>query len=226
MDVTAIIVAAGQGKRLGTALPKAFVPLAGKPLFAHSLAVLDSHPAVNRTVLAVPEANQEEARGLVEALQCAKPVVVTAGGSERWLSVANGVAAAPEESDWMLVHDAARPFVTHEVVDAILAATASYRAVITVTEVADTVRTVDGDRAGDTVDRDSLVRVGTPQLFRREDLLKGFELAPSLPQPPTDEAVLMQKLDIDVGTAPGDPMNFKVTSPEDLKLAELLLGAR
>ena len=225
MNAAAVIVAGGQGTRLGSSLPKAFVELGGRPLFTHSLAILEAHPSISSIVLVVPMQQMREAASHAADAGAAKLRAIVPGGEQRWHSVRNGSLETPEQCDTILVHDAARPFVTHEVVDALLLKAQSYRAVITVTPVVDTIRSYEQDRAGPTVDRRSLVRVGTPQLFRREDLLRGFEEAESMEEPPTDEARLMQELGIEVGIAWGDELNFKITTSRDLALAHAIVLA-
>ena len=126
----------------------------------------------------------------------------------------------------LLAHDAARPFVTRAVVDAVLAKRSRYDCVITATPEVDTLREIKGVIAGRTVDRTKLVNVGTPQLFRRSLLMRALAEAPLLPVPPTDEAALMQRIGVTVAFAPGDPMNFKITTPADLALAEALCARR
>ncbi len=216
----AVIVAAGSGTRLGYDLPKAFVQLGGKPLLAHSLEILSAHSLIDRVVIVVPPAL------IVQATEsfARDKVTIVAGGSERWESVRNGCAAT--DAPWVLVHDAARPFVTEAVIDTLLAQRSRFECAITATPVVDTIRTFAGDTAGDTVDRSKLVRVGTPQLFRKSHLTKCFKLAATLPAPPTDEAFLMQKIGIPVGIAWGDPKNFKITTREDLEIAEGMVGGR
>jgi 2-C-methyl-D-erythritol 4-phosphate cytidylyltransferase len=125
-------------------------------------------------------------------------------------------------SEWILVHDAARPFVSHAVIDSVLEKMAGFDAVITVTPEVDTVRHFKDDRALETVDRGTLVRVGTPQLFKTSLLKKAFLTAGRMVSPPTDEAMLMEAMGIPVGIAWGDPLNFKITTQSDLLLAEAL----
>jgi 2-C-methyl-D-erythritol 4-phosphate cytidylyltransferase len=120
----------------------------------------------------------------------------------------------------VLVHDAARPFVTRAVVDAVLEKKKRYDCVITATPEVDTLRLANGELAGETIDRSKLVKVGTPQLFRRTVLLKAFASARGLSSPPTDEAVLMQHIGVPVALAAGDQANFKITTPADLAMAE------
>jgi 2-C-methyl-D-erythritol 4-phosphate cytidylyltransferase len=227
MNVCAVIVAAGQGTRLGLSTPKAFIELGGRPLFTYCLGVLAAHPSIGRVVIVGPPERLREMGEIAGATAGAEAkLAVVAGGAERWQSVRNGVAECSAAWEWILVHDAARPFVTRAVVDALLEKARSYLAAVTATPVDDTIRRYRNDRAGETVDRSQLVRIGTPQLFRREDLLRAFAAVAELPSPPTDEAVLMQALGIDVGIAWGDPLNFKVTSPGDLELAQALVARR
>lgn len=221
-SLAAVIVAGGKGTRLGADKPKGFVALAGKPIISYSLHVFDKHPHVHSIVLVVPESSRSEAAVL--SAHCSTPTAIATGGKERWNSVRNGVKTAPDSADWVLVHDAARPFVTPSVIDAILVKAERFFAVVTATPIADTVRHFCGDIAGTTVDRTTLVRVGTPQLFHRQTLLKGFALAPTLRQILTDEAVLMEQIGVAVGIADGDPFNFKITTPHDFAIAEALLG--
>jgi len=221
-SICAVIVAGGQGTRLGASIPKAFVPLADKPLFSYSLQALSEHLAIHSLVLVVPAQSCEETRIFVERTNITKPVFITSGGAERWQSVQKGVEKAPDECQWVLIHDAARPFVSQVVIDSMLEKSTRYNAVITVTPMVDTVRTYTEDCAGQTIDRSQLVRVGTPQLFLKEKLIAAFSEAHHMDPAPTDEAMLMQAIDEKVGIAWGDPLNFKITTPQDLHLAEAL----
>ena len=216
----AIVVAAGSGTRLGMKQPKAFVDLAGEPLCSYSIAVFAAHPLVDSITLVVPASMTDE----VACLFKGEKIRVVAGGDQRWESVKNGCAVSG--SPWVMVHDAARPFVSFRVMDALLEKRSSFDCVITVTPVVDTIRTFSGEVAGETVDRSKLVRAGTPQLFRRELLMKAFSFVDSDTELPTDEAVLMQRMGVIVGIAVGDPMNFKITTKEDLEIARAIISDR
>jgi 2-C-methyl-D-erythritol 4-phosphate cytidylyltransferase len=224
MSLSAVIVAGGTGSRLNSSVPKGFILLCGKPLFLHSLETLLGHKAITDAVLVVPEGFEPQAKAMAAGFGSGKKITVVVGGKVRWQSVENGVRAV--DGEWVLVHDAARPFVTRAVIDAVLEKKNKYDCVITVTPEVDTVREANGGLAGETVDRAKLVRVGTPQLFRRKVLLEAFTMAPGLPSSPTDEAALMQLAGVPVAIAEGDPMNFKITSPADLRLAEALCAYR
>jgi len=222
----AVIAAGGMGKRLGREMPKALIPLDKKPLFVYSLEVFVKHPAVSEIAVVVPEDSVDTTREIIDTLNVSKNITVVKGGAERWQSVQNGVFATDESSEWILTHDAARPFVTTEVIDSLLEKRSLYKCAITATPVEDTIRRFENDRCIATIDRSLLIRVGTPQLFHRKSLLEAFVHADSRAPPPTDEAMLMEKNGIEVGFAWGDPMNFKITTQSDLDLAEALLIQR
>jgi 2-C-methyl-D-erythritol 4-phosphate cytidylyltransferase len=219
-----IIVAAGSGKRLGAKMPKAFVRLAGRPLFVHSLLVFAGHKSISRIILVVPSTMTKKARRILAKFHVKKEIIIVNGGAHRWQSVKNGVEASCAE--WVMIHDSARPFVTRTIVDAVLAAAKKYDAVIAATPEVDTVRRFSGVRAGETLDRNGLVRVQTPQLFRRARLIEAFGHSTSLLSPPTDEAMLMEAAGIPVAIAPGSPLNFKITTKEDFGMAAALLTKR
>jgi 2-C-methyl-D-erythritol 4-phosphate cytidylyltransferase len=121
MNVCAVIVAAGQGTRLGLSTPKAFIELGGRPLFTYCLGVLAAHPSIGRVVIVGPPERLREMGEIAGATAGAEAkLAVVAGGAERWQSVRNGVAECSAAWEWILVHDAARPFVTRAVVDALL----------------------------------------------------------------------------------------------------------
>ncbi|HMD67857.1 MAG TPA: 2-C-methyl-D-erythritol 4-phosphate cytidylyltransferase [Chitinivibrionales bacterium] len=216
-----IIVAAGSGKRLGAKTPKAFVRLGAKPLFVHSLLVFAAHPSIEKIILVVPSSMLKKTRSIISGLHINKEVTIINGGAHRWQSVKDGVEASAAK--WVLIHDCARPFVTRTIIDSVLAASRKYSAVTAATPEVDTIREFAGDRAGKTLDRKGLVRVQTPQLFRRAGLSAAFSHAALLPSPPTDEAMLIQAAGVAVGIAQGDPLNFKITTKEDLKMAEALM---
>ncbi len=225
-QISIIIVAGGTGKRLGANVPKAFVRLGDKYLFEYSLEVFLNHPLVEEIIMVVPEETIDKTDSVINYNEINIQVWVVSGGAERWESVRNGVQATEKSSEWVLVHDAARPFVTHKVIDLLLKKRADFKCAITATPVDDTIRRFDNEVCTETVDRTSLLRVGTPQLFHRQSLLDAFAYAESMAPPPTDEAMLMEKCGIPVGFSWGDPKNFKITTQHDLELAEAILSYR
>lgn len=206
----AIIVAAGQGLRSGSAHPKQFAPLAGKPMLAHSHAALVAHPDIDR-VLVVIGAGQESM--LVEALG-AVPFVI--GGASRRESVRNGLEAfAADAPDRVLIHDAARPFLPAVVIDRLLTALDHGAGAFPALPVADTLVRDDGTP----IPRDGLHRVQTPQAFRFAEVLAAHRdwLADA---EATDDAQMVARSAYNVSIVQGDPMLEKITHPSDFAAAE------
>ncbi len=222
MTAVALIVAAGRGERLGSSGPKALVALSGRPMLEWSVAALRGAPAIGTIVVALP----------AEALDAAPAgCVAVAGGAERSHSVRAALAAAPAEADVVLVHDAARPLVTPELVARCLAALdedgGPWDAAIAAAPVTDTVkRAADGVRVSETLSRSELWAVQTPQVFRRAALERALARSDSELAQATDDAMLVERDGGRVRVVPAPAENLKVTTPVDLRLAELLLAAR
>lgn len=216
----ALIVAAGRGERLGSGGPKALVSVAGRPMLDWSVAALREVAAVTEIVVALP----------ADRLDAAPDgVVAVAGGTTRSESVRAALAAAPE-GDVVIVHDAARALATPalfaEAVSELERGSAD--AVIAAAPVCDTIKQVgdDGRAVERTLDRSRLWAVQTPQVFRRAALERALSAAPELIAAATDDAWLVERLGGTVAVLPASPENFKITTPLDLRLAELLLRER
>ncbi|PTL56503.1 2-C-methyl-D-erythritol 4-phosphate cytidylyltransferase [Paraconexibacter algicola] len=216
----ALVVAAGKGERLGSDGPKAFVVLGGRPMLRWSLEVLRA--TVDDVVVALPADTPFAADG----------VRTVPGGAERSHSVRNALAAAPAQAELVLVHDAARPLLTAAIVADCLAAMEdpSVDAAIAAAAVTDTVKEadrVDGQvRVAGTLDRSRLWAVQTPQVFRRSVLERVLAQPDAVLAAATDDASLVEAAGGTVVLVPSPRTNLKVTTPEDLQLAELLLTAR
>jgi 2-C-methyl-D-erythritol 4-phosphate cytidylyltransferase/2-C-methyl-D-erythritol 2,4-cyclodiphosphate synthase len=204
----AIIVAAGSGTRAGGHVPKQFAPLAGKPMLAHSYAALTSHPQVD-AVLVVIGAGQEDA--LRDALG---EVDFVLGGASRRESVANGLAAL-DDAEQVLIHDAARPFLPAAVIDRLLAALEQHAGAIPGLPVADTLVAV----TGESVPRDGLTRVQTPQAFRTDAIRQAHAAWPA-DREATDDAQMLRALGHEVAVVEGSAMLEKITHPADFAAAE------
>jgi 2-C-methyl-D-erythritol 4-phosphate cytidylyltransferase len=217
----ALIVAAGRGERLGVGRPKALVALAGKPMVEWSLGALGDVPAVVRTVVALPP-------GTDFAPAQAEDVVCVAGGRARSQSVQAALRAAGQ-GDPVIVHDAARPLVSRDLFERALAELehSSADAVIAAVPVSDTIKEVsaDGRTVAGTLDRAKLWAVQTPQVFRRDALERALE-DDELVARATDDAWLIEQQGGTVRVIDSGQPNIKVTTPDDLRLAELLLSAR
>ena len=230
MAVAAILTAAGSGSRLGHALPKALVPLAGTPLVVHAARRLAASGCVDRIVVTVPSGlEQEMSDALADPLPGDVPVAFVTGGSTRQASVAAGLASLGPDVDVVLVHDAARALAPAGLVAAVVAAVRSgHGAVVPVLPVVDSVVEVRGDRAVP-VDRSCLRIVQTPQGFARALLDRAHATARARGtdegSAATDDAALCAALGADVTVVPGDPAAMKITVPQDLVVAELLVPA-
>lgn len=206
----ALIVAAGQGVRAGATVPKQYARLAGKPMIAHSHAALSSHPAIEEVLVVIGE-GQDAA--LAKALG---PVPFAVGGATRRESVRNGLAAI--DADRVLIHDAARPFLSHAVIDALLAALETHEGALPALPVADTLAR-GGDVLGEMVPRDGLVRVQTPQAFHMATIVEAHRLWPE-GREATDDAQMVRALGREVALVPGDIELEKITHPADFAAAE------
>jgi len=226
-DTAAIVLAAGRGRRMG-GRNKAGLPLGGRPLLAHSLATLKHSPSVAQVIVVLNPADREALRRQWERdLPALGADLVVAGGKERWNSSRAGCRAADPALPILLVHDAARPLVEETTVEAVIAAAREQGAALAAVPLADTLKREDASgNVAATPDRTGLWRAQTPQAFRKELLLKAFEAWPAEGPLPTDEAILVEAF----GTAPrlvaAPASNLKVTTPEDLQVAEALLQAR
>jgi 2-C-methyl-D-erythritol 4-phosphate cytidylyltransferase len=214
-----VIAAAGSGQRLGAGGPKAFVEVAGKPLLQWTLDALSAAASIDEVIVAVPPGAEDRVSGL--------GVVAVAGGEHRSESVAKALELAGEEL--VVVHDAARPLVTPSLVDAVveqLAADEDAAAVIAATPVSDTIKeAADDGQVLRTVDRSGLWAVQTPQSFRAADLRRALEDPEAVAQA-TDDAWLIERNGGRVLIHQAPPENIKVTTPADLRIAELLLRER
>jgi 2-C-methyl-D-erythritol 4-phosphate cytidylyltransferase len=210
----ALLVAAGSGERLGASRPKAFVVLAGRPMLEWSLAALRA-AGIEEVVVALP-AGHDTGRD---------DVITVAGGATRSASVRAALAAAPPGD--VVVHDAARPLVTPEHFRAALAALEDADCAIAAAPVTDTVKEAGPDRlVTATLDRSRLWAIQTPQAFRRAALERALDVGDDVLARATDDAWLVERTGGSVRIVESTPANFKVTTPHDLRVAELLLADR
>ncbi len=220
MSTAAILLCAGRGERLGADVPKAFVPLAGRPLFAWSLAALQACPAVDAIVVVGPLPTTRELLA-ASGGSFDRVVAFVEGGAERQHSVARGLAAVPAEHAFVAVHDAARALVTPGVIARAIAAGREHGAAIAAVPLADTLKQVADGRIVATPPRAGLWLAQTPQVFRRDWLEAAHAAATATA---TDDAALVEAQGHGVRVAEGDPLNFKITTPADHALAEAWLA--
>jgi 2-C-methyl-D-erythritol 4-phosphate cytidylyltransferase len=218
MITYAIIPAAGRGVRLGLPTPKQFLEFHQKPLLIHTLETIVAAPFINAVVLAVPEDFLGEAQGLVrDFLGHAPSVMVVAGGKERQDSVWNALQVVPEACDLVLIHDGVRPLVTPKLLEDAWRAAHRTGAVIAAIPATDTVKRVRDGLVNETLSRDEIWLVQTPQVFRRDLLRQAYEESRRSGWSVTDDASLVERIGVTVSVITGDPTNLKITSPEDLE---------
>jgi len=218
MTVTALIVAAGSGSRMGGDIPKQYRPIAGKAVLAHAVDALASHPRIGGVRVVVGPGQEEAARQALGAREFGELII---GGKERADSVKAGLAMIPDGV--VLVHDAARPFCPHDVIDRLLDALEQADGAVPVLPVADTLAR--GEPALEAmVDRSGLMRVQTPQAFHVQDLRYALEQAGQ--RAATDESSIMVAAGLKVAAVEGDQMLEKLTTQADLERAEALQSTR
>jgi 2-C-methyl-D-erythritol 4-phosphate cytidylyltransferase len=218
MSVWAILAAAGSGERLGLDRPKAFASLNDRPLVAEPLERLDGSDWIEGIVVAAPPEWEEPCILVAEEVAAGKVAKTVTGGPSRSESVRVALAEVPDEATVVLVHDAARPVVPDEVIERLITALAEgWDAAVPVLPIADTVKRVDGETVSETLDRDGLVTVQTPQVFvapvLREALAGDVSMAP-------DCASLVEARGGRIRAVEGDSRLLKVTTPADLELIE------
>ena len=219
-----VVVAAGRGTRFGGETPKQYQPIGGVPMVLRAVRPFAAHPDVAQVALVLPPADAEAPPGFLRGLAGAGLVVV-AGGAERADSVAAGLRSLGPECTVVLVHDAARPFVGRAVIDAVIAHARAGEGAVAAVRVSDTLKQAaaeDATRVARTVPREGLWRAQTPQGFPRAVLARAYAAAQG--EGATDDAALVERTGVSVRLVPDSPRNMKVTTSEDLALAELLAG--
>jgi 2-C-methyl-D-erythritol 4-phosphate cytidylyltransferase len=223
METLAILVAAGRGERMGAGRPKAFLDLAGQPLLLRVARAFDQAPSVTGVVAVVPAGLEAEAGAMLSSL--AKFRSAVRGGARRQDSVLEGLKQVPQGFDGViLVHDAARPFATCELIEAVVAQAERHGAALPVLPLVETVKRVRGGEVRETLDREELGAAQTPQGFRYALLGRAYEEAFRDRVPITDEAMAVERVGERVVAIPGVATNRKLTTPDDWAWAEGLLA--
>lgn len=210
---------------MGALLPKPFLPVAKVPLVVHTLRNLARSSLIKKIILVIAAERESLWKDLLEEFgPFALPIVITHGGEERQDSVRLGLAALESDCDIVVIHDAARPFVAEEVVDRSIAVAAEYGGALVAIPARDTIKKVNEEQIViATVPRQDLWLAQTPQTFRVEVVREAHRRAHALGVMMTDDAALLEWAGGQVKIVPGDTRNFKITTPEDLQLAEALL---
>ncbi|WP_294587397.1 2-C-methyl-D-erythritol 4-phosphate cytidylyltransferase [uncultured Bacteroides sp.] len=216
-----LIVAGGKGLRMGTELPKQFLPIGGKPVLMRTLEAFYTYNSEIQLILVLPHNQQDYWKQLCREYHFSLPHVVADGGETRFHSVKNGLALV-NTPGLVGVHDGVRPFVSQEVISRCYDLAAEKKAVIPVIDVVETVRHLDGEGSV-TVNRDDYKLVQTPQVFDVELLKQAYNQ--SYTPHFTDDASVVEALGVPVALTVGNRENIKITTPFDLKIATVLLDS-
>jgi 2-C-methyl-D-erythritol 4-phosphate cytidylyltransferase len=228
--IAAIIAAAGVGKRMGHHIPKPYLQLAGKPILAHTLKIFEAMPEIREvTVVAHPEDLNLCQDTVIAPYHLKKVLRLVPGGKERQDSVYHALKALKneEELEIILVHDGVRPFVTPEQIRRVIDAARRHGGAVLGSPAQDTLKRVNSEgRVHQTLERTDIWQIQTPQAFQAPLLWRAFTEAYSRNFYGTDEASLLEEIQQPVVVIPGSPFNLKITTPEDLLLAEAIFALR
>ena len=204
-------------------IDKTFVSVLGQPLILHTLSVFLDCPDIRRVVLVLPESNIEKARALLEGLNNSGKLTLCAGGERRQDSATRGLDALGP-CRWVAVHDGARPCLSPDILQSALADARLHGSAVVAVPVTDTIKRADSDVfLSATVPREGLWAVQTPQVFPFTVLKRAYR---EVSENVTDDASMVERLGVKIKLTPGSPTNLKVTNPEDLDLAEMILKSR
>ena len=225
MKTQAIIPMAGVGTRFKASLPKPLVRLNGKPIFVHALEIFQSCSSIESLIAVVNETHLTDFEDIIQQYNLAKVTHVIPGGDTRSDSVFHGLQMLDEDTQGVLIHDGVRPFVTVEMIEAVVRALNQHQAIVTAVPVKPTIKKVDSNTmlVQETLNRDNLWEIQTPQAFHKEIIFQSHERFRD--GIPTDDAMMVERLGIPVKVVMGDYKNIKITTPEDLIWAEALLAA-
>ena len=225
--ISAVIVAGGKGKRLGAGINKQYIKLLGREILAWTLGAFEKAALVEEVVLVVPEDELEYCReNIVNHYGFKKVKEIVTGGAERQNSVYNGLKACSPDTEVVLIHDGARPFVSVEVIATSIEGAREHGACAVAVAVKDTLKVVDREKfVVSTPERSSIYSVQTPQTFKYELILKAHREALEKNMSATDDTMLVEALGRRVKLIEGDYYNLKITTQEDLVFGEAILKA-
>lgn len=223
----AVIPAAGMGKRMGASVNKQYLLLGDRPIIAHTLQVFQDSPDITGIIVVIPADEIPYCQQtVVEAYQLSKVLAIVPGGAERQHSVHNGLAALEtyaEKHDIVLIHDGVRPFITQEIIRQTILTAATGQGALVAVPVKDTIKVVHGGMVQQTPNRSTLCHAQTPQGFQFGTILTLHQRASAEQFCTTDDCALYEQYGLPVNTVNGNYRNIKITTPEDLVLAEAFL---
>lgn len=223
MKIQAIIPAAGAGTRLKAPGPKPLVAIKGKPLLIYALRALEECTFISSVIIVAPKENIEKFKGIIRDFGIKKVVCYVPGGKRRCDSVASGIKELDKDTKFVVIHDGARPFLTADLLKRCLSAAKEHKAVVAAVPIKPTVKRASKSLVvQETLKRDELWDVQTPQVFAKDIIVKAYKRLGK--QTPTDDAELVEHIGGKVKIVQGDYQNIKVTTKEDLVLAEFILS--
>ncbi len=220
----AIIAAAGYGKRLGKTIPKQFFEIQGKPILIYTLEKFDLCNEVNEVILVVQTDQIEKAKHTVNLWHIQKVKKIVKGGDERQQSVWNGINELDDDAEIVVVHDAVRPFVSVEKIMEVIQTAKQEGAAILAVPVKNTIKRVNKGWVKETLRRDSLWSIQTPQAFRTSWIKEAYQNAFQNHIIETDDAALLEHFKYPIKIVTGEECNIKITSPMDLFIAEKFIN--
>jgi 2-C-methyl-D-erythritol 4-phosphate cytidylyltransferase len=225
MGYQVVMLAAGQGKRMGAGRNKLLLPLNGVPVLIHTLQVFELDMECEGIILAINPSDEREFSSLIEHYHINKNLTFVYGGDERQHSVANAIQAVKSEGV-VLVHDGARPFIEKETIHQLVSVASSSGAAVVAVPVKDTIKKVENHTIVETIERSSLWAVQTPQAFRISILREAHQRANEQGFLGTDEASVVERIPYPITIVEGSYDNIKLTTPEDLYFAEAIIRKR
>ena len=221
---TAVIVAAGKGRRMGTEVSKQFLSLCGKEILAHSVEKFEKAEKIRDIVLVTGEDSRQDVRDMAQEYGWKKIVSAVAGGKERQDSVWNGLQAVSDDTDIVLIHDGVRPFVTEDILDHSIETAVEMGGCVAGVPAKDTIKVCNSENiAVATPDRSTLWQIQTPQTFRKELIMQAYQKAKEDGFVGTDDASLAEYSGCPVKVIMGSYRNIKITTKEDLLIGEAFL---
>lgn len=221
---TAVIVAAGKGRRMGTEISKQFLPLCGKEILAHTVEKFEKAACIRDIILVTGGDALQDVRQMAQEYGWKKIISVTEGGRERQDSVFLGLQQVPQDTEIVLIHDGVRPFVTEEILERSIAAAKETGGCVAGVPAKDTIKVCDAEGfAIATPDRSTLRQIQTPQTFRRKEILAAYEKAKADGFLGTDDASVAEHSGFPVRVIMGSYSNIKITTKEDLLIGAAFL---
>ena len=221
---SAVILGAGAGTRIGGIVKKQFVEINGLPVLFHSISQFEKSGYVGEIIVVVSKDDLAFIQSRMADQSFSKVSRVVAGGVERHDSVQKGLVYSSPKYNLVAIHDGVRPFVSEEKITQVIKAAGTFGAAILGVRPKNTIKQVADSKIDKTIDRQHLIEAQTPQVFRKEILRRAFDHAQKVKDFGTDDASLVEKINIPVHVVEGDYLNIKITSTEDLQFAKFIIG--